>query len=529
MPEATRTAAIWCPDWPVAAAATTADVPDNAAIAVMTANRVVACNQAAREQGVRRDQLRREAQYRSPGLVVLPRDEIAEARLFEPIAVALESVAPGVEITRPGLAALRVRGPARFYGSEEGVVTAVGEAINALTEAWVGVADGGFAAALAARRGLVVPAGGSADFLHPMPITVLGSRAGVPLVDLLLRLGIHTLGAFAALPASDVSARFGAVGAWSHRLAGARDIRPVAARQPPLECSVEVVFEPPLDRSDAVAFSSRTTAEQFIDRLARHGLACVCFEAQVDTDTGAHGRGEQMVRRWRHTGLLTAVEVVDRIRWQLEGLFTNTHRDERISGAVSRLRLVPIETVPTGAHQQALWGGPGESDERVERGLARVQTQFGHESVIRLSVQGGSSPAARTGRTVWGEPVQADAGEPWPGHLPAPAPALIVDPPHPIQVLDHGGRSVAISDRGSVTSAPALLRIAGRDQVALTAWAGPWPQSEAWWEPGSPGRMLRCQLVDVHGQAYVVAYYPDGPAGDESTGAGRWLLEGLYD
>ncbi len=509
----TRTAAIWCPDWPVASAVAIADDDGTGPVAVMTANRVVACNQEARDHGVRRDQLRREAQYRCPSLVILPRDEVAEARLFEPIALALEAVAPGVEITRPGLAALRVRGPARYYGSEEGVVSAVGEAVNALTEGWVGVADGAFAAALAARRGIVVPAGESADFLHPIPITVLGSRAGVPLVDLLLRLGIHTLGAFAALPAADVSTRFGPVGTWAHRLAGARDIRPVAARQPPLECSVEVVFEPALDRSDAVAFSSRTTAEQFIDRLARHGLACVCFEAQIDTEMG-----EQMVRRWRHTGLLTAVEVVDRIRWQLEGLFSST--DQQISGGVSRLRLVPIETVPTGAHQQALWGGPGESDERVQRGLARVQTQFGHESVIRLSVTGGSSPAARTGRTVWGEPVPAVRTEPWPGHLPAPAPAQLVDPPYPIQVLDRGGRSVTINDRGAMASSPALLRIEGRQQVAITGWAGPWPQSEAWWEPGAAGRMLRCQLVDVHGRAYVVAYLCESSS---------WLLEGLYD
>ena len=138
-------------------------------------------------------------------------------------------------------------------------------------------------------------------------------------------------------------------------------------------------------------------------------------------------------------------------------------------------------------------------------------------------MQGGSSPAARTGRTVWGEPVGATvqaATQPWPGHLPAPAPAQIVDPPHPIQVLDRGGRPVTINDRGAMASSPAVLRIQGREQAAITAWAGPWPQSEAWWEPGAAGRMLRCQLVDVHGRAYVVAYYCDDAA---------WLLEGLYD
>src|SRR5579875_2081532 len=101
-----RTIAVWCPDWPVTAAgASPADL-----VAVLTANRVVACSHAARVEGVRRGQRRREAQARCPELVLLARDEAAEARKFEPVVLALESVAPGVEITRPGLAAIGASG-----------------------------------------------------------------------------------------------------------------------------------------------------------------------------------------------------------------------------------------------------------------------------------------------------------------------------------------------------------------------------------------------------------------------------------
>lgn len=515
-------AAIWCPDWPVSAVRAVAGIDAEVPVAVVTANRVAACNQAARVHGVRRGQPRRKAQYRCPEVVLLARDEVAEARLFEPVAVALESVAPGVEIIRPGLAVLGVRGPSRYYQGEDGVLAAISRAVGPVApDVLIGVADGAFAAGLAARRGVIVPAGGSPRFLADLPITVLGPRTEVALVDLLLRLGLATLGSFAALPAREVTARFGATGVWAHRLAGGRDERPVAARRPPVECAVEVSFEPPLDRADAVAFSSRASVERFIDRLAGRGLACVCFEAQVDTETG-----EQIVRRWRHTGLLSAGDVLDRIRWQLAGMLADG-RAEQVSGGVSRLRLVPLETVPTGAHQQALWGGPGERDERAQRGLARVQTQFGHELVSRLFVQGGSSPAARTGRVVWGEPVQPlyPAGQPWPGHLPAPAPAVLLDPPQPIQVLDRQSRPVRISDRGVVESVPVRLRRTGQPAVAITDWAGPWPQSEAWWDPEAAGRVLRCQLVDVHGRAYVVAYH----AGSGQQPGPRWWLEGLYD
>ena len=140
-----RMIAVWCPDWPVTAACAEAETSDEAPVAVFTANRVVACSHEARTFGVRRGLRRREAQARCPELVVLPRNEAAEARLFEPVVLALESIAPGVEVTRPGLAAIGVRGPTRYFGSETAVLHALSRAIGD-TNLLIGVADGSFAA-----------------------------------------------------------------------------------------------------------------------------------------------------------------------------------------------------------------------------------------------------------------------------------------------------------------------------------------------------------------------------------------------
>ena len=60
---------------------------------------------------------------------MLPRDEAAEARVFEPVVAALEAIAPGVEITRPGLAAIGVRGPTRYFGGETGVLHALSRGV----------------------------------------------------------------------------------------------------------------------------------------------------------------------------------------------------------------------------------------------------------------------------------------------------------------------------------------------------------------------------------------------------------------
>src|SRR4051812_2023241 len=224
-----RRVCVWCPDWPVAAAGLDAGVEVDTPVAVVTANRVVACSHAAREHGVRRGQRRREAQAACPSLAVLPRNEDAEARAFEPVVAALEAIAPGVEITRPGLAAIGLRGPARYFGGETGVLHALSRAVAPLGPAvLLGIADGSFAAEQAARRGVVVAPGGSPEFLAGLSIETLDAP---PLVDLLRRLGIRTLGAFAQLEARDVLARFGPTGAWAHRQAGGRDDHPLAARR----------------------------------------------------------------------------------------------------------------------------------------------------------------------------------------------------------------------------------------------------------------------------------------------------------
>lgn len=511
--------AVWCPDWPVTTARLDAGLGAEAPVAVFTGNHVVACSHTARVNGVRRGLRRREAQARCPDLVVLPRNEAVEARLFEPVVAGLETIAPGVEITRPGLAAINVRGPTRYFGGETGVLHALSRAVMGLpqlggADVLIGIADGAFAAEQAARQGLIVPPGDSRDFLAPLPIETLDPSGSAPLIDLLRRLGLRTLGAFAALEARDVLARFGPSGAWAHRQAGGVDDRPLAARRPPVEFTVTLDLEPPVDRVDTVAFSARGTAEQFVADLGAHGLACTCLELQVCSENG-----DETVRRWRHAGVLGPVDVLDRVRWQLEGWLAAT---DRPTGGIARLRLVPIETVPTGAHQQSLWGGSGAEDERANRALARVQTLLGHGSVLAPVLEGGRDPAQRTRLVPWGdEPTAIRSPEqPWPGHLPAPAPSVLLDPPRSARVLDAGGRTVIVTDRGAMPAPPALFALGQERPVAVTSWAGPWPVDERWWSPEGARRVVRCQLVDVRGRAYLVS--GTMPSGD-------WQVEAVYD
>ncbi len=159
-----------------------------------------------------------------------------EARAGVAVAETLGRFSPGVDIVRPGVCALSTRGPSRYFGGDEALAGLVagsfGEVKNPVggtgVRVQVGVADGLLAALLAARNAvkepLVVAPGASPDFLGAWPLAVLERPE---LADLLYRLGIRSLGAFAALPAHHVLARFGTDGALCHQVArGTRDDLP---------------------------------------------------------------------------------------------------------------------------------------------------------------------------------------------------------------------------------------------------------------------------------------------------------------
>lgn len=144
-------------------------------------------------------------------------------RAFLRVVRAVEEICPWVTPIRPGVCALPARGPARYFGGETALVDVVAGTVRSLGAGYgtagIGIADGLFAALLAAQHGLVVPKGGTAAFLAPLPLSTLGNA---DLATALARLGIDTLGAFAALPARHVFGRFGTEGVAGHDIATGR-------------------------------------------------------------------------------------------------------------------------------------------------------------------------------------------------------------------------------------------------------------------------------------------------------------------
>jgi protein ImuB len=537
--ESVRTLVVWCPDWPVIAAEIIEGWPAHEPVAVLYANRVLASSPAARAEGVRRGLRKREAQGRCPHLIVLEHDPGRDARAFEPVLVATEELAPGVETLRPGACALAARGPTRYFGGETAAAERIVEhlAQSCGVEAQIGIAEGTFAAGLAARAGSIIPPGETPAFLAGLSITALGRPA---LADLLRRLGIHTLGDFAALPAADVLTRFGFDAALAHRLAGGRDSRPLAPRQPPADLDVTEAFDEPIERVDAAAFAARGLAERLHAKLISHGLACTRLVIEART---AHG--EELHRTWRHEGLLSVGAIADRLRWQLDGWLTGTSRSGASRGDTSRgdtsrggagqgraplmaptagiahLQLVPEGVITHLGLQPGLWGDAGEERDRAHRALTRVQGLLGPDAVLTAVLSGGRVEADRIRLVAWGdERIPAHPIEPpWPGRLPPPAPATVYVDPLPATVYSADGTPVGVTGRLAITAPPARLAISAEPTpIDITGWAGPWPVDERWWAAAEARRCARFQLQLADGRALLLV-----------LAAGRWSVEALYD
>lgn len=500
---------MWCPDWPVVAALAERDQPGHLPAAIFAANIVQACNGPARAFGVRRGMRRRDAQARCPELIVLDQVPERDVRGFERALAALEELRPGVAPLRPGLAALK--SPGRFYGGEPEAGAVIAECLVRIgvRDVRIGVADELFTAEQAARRAeiqasFVVPPGESGAFLRTLPVEVLDEPEAV---SLLRRLGLPGLGDLARLPLADVEARFGTTVAWVHRILHGAGARPLPTRTPPLELVCAVDFEPALDSAEAVCFSARQTAERFVDQLGARQLVCTEVLLSVEADGALASE-----RRWLHPRWFAATDLIDRLHWQLVGSL----RVGDIRSAITRVRLAPETVVPAADHADGLWGG---TDARVERGIARVQGMLGHEAVLTPVLQGGRGPADRQALVPWGERATAlrPRGLPWPGSIPPPAPARVFPTPWTADVLDSGGRPLAVLPRGAMTGEPARFKPGGAETwQPVAAWAGPWPVDEQWWEGGRP--LVRFQLVGVDGRAWLVTF--DG---------GGWVTEAAYD
>jgi protein ImuB len=527
-----RMVTVWCPDWPVTASGIAPVEP----VIVLHANRVVARSRAAAEEGVQIGQRRREAQHRCPDATLLAHDADRDARAFEPIVRAIAAFSPLLDVVEPGWLCLDARGPSRYFGGDHRLAEQLIDTVRVLASGsapsgshpdattgsrgavQVGIADGRFASAVAARRAVrgpvVVPPGGSPEVLAGLPVSWLQVVDGLDadLVGLFARLGLHRLGDLAALPAADVLARFGPAGAHAHRIAAGRDRRPVNGAEPPPHRVAEQRFEDPVDQLDMLVFTAKRLADELSGRLALEGHTCTRLVVTAETD-----HQERSERVWYRAAGMSAPAMVDRARWQLASWIAS---GDLTAGAVV-LRLQVVEVRDDDGEQGGLWGGVSAADQRAVRAVTRLAGMVGDDAVLVPAWRGGHLPHDRyewvpattcdltsaddTTERLRPRPRDIDSRTgPWPGSIPPPSPIVLHPEPRPAQLVGHGDRPLRVTGRGELEGEPVTLAVAGGRPRAVTGWAGPWPLDEQWWSARQRRRVARLQVLTDDGAAHLV-------------------------
>ncbi len=291
----------------------------------------------------------------------------------------MESFTDLVEPLSLDEAFLDVTGSVRLHGGGEAIARALRAEVLRRTELTVsvGVATSKFVAKVASDHdkpdGLtVVPAGGEAAFLAPLPVARLWG-AGRKTQERMARHGLRTIADVQALAVETLVAWFGqASGRHYHALCRGLDDRPVKADREAKSVSRETTFEE--DETDAERLRAILLAlsEDVGRRLRRHGLA---------------GRTVRLKLRYPPFETLTRQVRVD----------PATHDDLEIHGAACRLleatrakrqpvRLLGVgvaDLLPADAAVQTELFADRRGDDTVNRTLDAIRERFGHAAAGR--------------------------------------------------------------------------------------------------------------------------------------------------
>jgi nucleotidyltransferase/DNA polymerase involved in DNA repair len=327
--------------------------------------------EAAERFGLRAGMRLGEALSRCPELALIPPDPERAESSWEEALRRLEGIGAGIESDRAGEAFFEAGGLERLLGGIEGVLKRVRRELG--KEARIGAAPGRFCAYVAARSGAVVPDGVAAEFLDPMPVSLLcgrldGEEEADDLPNELERLGISTLGRLAGLPRDAVADRFGRLGLRARRLArgGDEPLRPRPVRE-----AIAVELELP----EAVSGQQLERAlELLISRLLAHGarrgrtLRALRLSARL-----AAGGG------WRRQVALRRASA-DRARLG-DALLPHL---ALLPAPAATLRLEAVALGPETGEQLTLSSPEQERRRRISEAVRQTRSAAGPDAVLRV-------------------------------------------------------------------------------------------------------------------------------------------------
>ncbi|HEY7324014.1 MAG TPA: DNA polymerase IV [Streptosporangiaceae bacterium] len=258
---------------------------------------VLSATYQARAFGVRSAMPMSRARRLCPQATVIPPRHRLYSAVSKEVMAIFRGVTPLVEPLSLDEAFLDVSGAIRLFGSPASIGSQIRKQVARQQQITcsVGVATSKFLAKLASVHCkpdglLVIPADGTLEFLHPLPVSALWG-VGDKTRQTLSRLGLRTVGDIAGTPLDALERDLGkATAAHLHALANGRDERAVALSVREKSVGSEETFEtdisdPALIRRELLRLSRRTTTALRSAGLAARTISVKLRKADFTTIT----------------------------------------------------------------------------------------------------------------------------------------------------------------------------------------------------------------------------------------------------
>ena len=441
-----RVVSVWLKRWPIArlllAEAKRSGPSDGPADAVDPARpfvvaaeasggaRIAALNRAAERAGLKVGGRLADARATVDGLQIRPADDAADAAALSRLALWATRYTPAVEPFDEASGAdglfLDIAGAEHLHGGEGPLLADLARRLSAFgPPARLALASTPGAAWALARFGAsetVVPPGGEADALRPLPVAAL--RLPPQTVAALRRLGLKRIGDLLDAPRAPLTKRFGPDLLRCLDGALGRLPEPLTPVVPPPAYGAVRPFPDPVFTRDAIIAVATDLMAELAGPLARDGVGARAVRLglyQVD------GRAASL-----EIGLARPTRDANHVGRLLDLRLARTDEAGEPGFGFEAVRLDALAVEPLPERQGTLPASPNHrAGDRLAALVDVLRQRLGTQSARRLRPRESHIPerATAAGRVETGE-------LPWPSPDDTPPrPVLLVRPPEPAEVL----------------------------------------------------------------------------------------------
>jgi len=474
---------------------------------VKSALRLVHMDQAARGLGLMPGLTLADARARVPELWIEDDDPQADSRLHARLAQWCDCYTPLVGADGGDGLLLDITGCAHLFGGEAGLRADITARLYAFgfhaRSALAGTPEAARALARFSQGG-IVPEGGEAEAVRPLPVVALGIESDP--VRALARAGLKKIADLADRPRAPLAARFGVD--LLDRLEGVlgEKIHPISPRRPLVEKQVEQLFPEPIGRTEDMLAALQDLAGRLTVLMEQDGEGGRLFEASFFRADGKVRRIAVSTARPLRDPSLVARLFSERIESLTDPLDPGFGFDS--------IRLAALVRQARPATQAGLDGREAAGEKLAEL-VEHLAARLGEERIVRFEPQGSHIPertaclrraqASPSEESIW---ARSAAGEP------PLQPLRLFDPPQPVDAL------AEVPD-----GAPMRFRWR-RVTYEVAAAEGPERIAPEWWRREErPLTRDYFRVEDRDGRRFWL--YREGLFGDEAQHP-RWFLHGLF-